>query len=35
MRGRNREDLVDGKLFVHLYTKSFPLGAGREKILLR
>jgi hypothetical protein len=35
MRGRNREDLVDGKLFVHFYTKSLPLGAGREKIVLR
>jgi Asp-tRNA(Asn)/Glu-tRNA(Gln) amidotransferase A subunit family amidase len=35
MRGRNREDLVDGKLFVHFYTKQSPLGAGRERITLR
>jgi len=35
MRGRNREDLAAGKLYVHFYTKSLPLGAGREKIVLR
>lgn len=35
LRGRNREDLVDGKLFVNFYTKQTPLGVGREKILLR
>ncbi len=35
MRGRNREELVDGKLFVHFYSKASPLGAGREKIVLR
>jgi len=34
MRGRNREDLVDGKLFVHLYTKQSPLGAERQRISL-
>jgi Asp-tRNA(Asn)/Glu-tRNA(Gln) amidotransferase A subunit family amidase len=35
MRGRNREDLVAGKLFVQFYTKAMPLGVGREKISLR
>ena len=35
MRGRNREDLVGGRLYVHFYTKQSPLGAGREKITLR
>ncbi|HUQ89232.1 MAG TPA: amidase family protein [Vicinamibacterales bacterium] len=35
MRGKNREDLVDGKLYVQFYTKASPLGAGREKIVLR
>jgi amidase len=35
MRGRHREDLVAGRLFVHLYTKQAPLGAGRERISLR
>ena len=35
LRGRNREDLVGGKLFVHFYTKQSPLGAGRERITLR
>jgi amidase len=34
MRGRNREDLVDGKLSVHFYTKQAPLGAGKERIKL-
>jgi Asp-tRNA(Asn)/Glu-tRNA(Gln) amidotransferase A subunit family amidase len=32
MRGRNREDLVAGRLFVHLYTKQSPLGVGRSVI---
>jgi amidase len=35
LRGRNREDLVAGKIFVHLYTKQSPLGAGRAQITLR
>src|SRR5436190_10524310 len=30
MRGRNREDLVGGKLYVQLYTKSTPLGFERR-----
>ena len=34
MRGRNREDLVAGKLYVQLYTKSMPLGFERQKITL-
>jgi len=35
MRGRNREDLVGGKLFVRLYTKQSPLGFERQPITLR
>jgi amidase len=35
MRGRNREELVAGKLFVHFYTKATPSGTGRERIALR
>ena len=35
MRGRNREDLVTGKLFVQLYTKQSPLGFERQQITLR
>jgi Asp-tRNA(Asn)/Glu-tRNA(Gln) amidotransferase A subunit family amidase len=34
MRGRQREDLVAGRLFVHLYTQRAPLGAGRTKVML-
>ena len=34
MRGRQREDLVAGRLFVHLYTQRAPLGAGRTKVAL-
>jgi Asp-tRNA(Asn)/Glu-tRNA(Gln) amidotransferase A subunit family amidase len=32
LRGRNREDFVAGRLFVHLYTRSMPLGAPRQAI---
>ena len=35
MRGRNREDLVAGKLYVQLYTKQSPLGFERQPITLR
>ncbi len=35
MRGRNREDLVGGKLFVQFYTKQSPLGFERQQITLR
>ena len=35
MRGRNREDLVGGKLFVQFYTKQSPLGFERQAITLR
>jgi Asp-tRNA(Asn)/Glu-tRNA(Gln) amidotransferase A subunit family amidase len=35
LRGRNREDLVGGRLYVHFYTRQSPLGAGREKLTLR
>ena len=35
MRGRNREDLVGGKLFVQFYTKQAPLGVERRRIELR
>jgi len=34
MRGRNREDLVAGKLYVQLYTKQMPLGFERQKLML-
>ena len=29
VRGRDREDLVAGRLFLHLYTERVPLGVGR------
>lgn len=32
MRGRDREDLVAGKIYAHFYTKQAPLGAGRTQI---
>ena len=32
MRGREREDLTAGRLFVHFYTKQSPLGAGRTRL---
>jgi amidase len=35
MRGRDREDLTAGRLFVHFYTRQLPLGAGRAKVELR
>lgn len=35
MRGRNREDLVGGKLFVQLYTTRSPLGVERQPINLQ
>jgi len=34
MRGSQREDLVAGRMFVHLYTQRAPLGAGRAKVAL-
>jgi hypothetical protein len=34
MRGRDREDLVAGRLYVHLYTRSAPLGFGRTLVRL-
>lgn len=35
MRGREREDLAAGRLFVELYTRQQPLGVGRRRIELR
>jgi amidase len=35
MRGREREDLLAGRLFVEFYTRQQPLGVGRKKIELR
>jgi hypothetical protein len=32
LRGRNREDLVAGKVYIHLYTRQSPLGVGRAKL---
>ena len=34
MRGRDREDLMAGRLYVHFYTRQWPLGAGRAKVEL-
>ncbi|MEP7118724.1 MAG: amidase, partial [Acidobacteriota bacterium] len=34
MRGRDREDLIAGRLFVHLYTERVPLGAPRVQVRL-
>jgi hypothetical protein len=35
LRGRNREDLVGGRLFVHFYTRSTPLGVRQAIALSR
>jgi len=32
LRGRNREDFVAGRMFVHFYTRSMPLGWQRQAI---
>ena len=32
LRGQDREDFVAGKLYLHFYTRRFPLGAQRQKI---
>jgi amidase len=32
LRGRNREDFVSGKVYVHFYTRSTPLGLPRSVI---
>jgi len=32
MRGREREDLTAGRLYVHFYTRQSPLGAGRSRL---
>ena len=32
MRGRDREDLVAGRLYAHFYTRQSPLGTGRTQI---
>jgi amidase len=32
LRGRNREDFLGGRLFVHFYTRSWPLGGFRSAI---
>ena len=32
VRGRDREDLAAGRLYVHFYSRQFPLGAGRAKL---
>jgi amidase len=31
LRGRDREDLVTGHVYIHLYTQQSPLGIGRTK----
>jgi amidase len=35
LRGRDREDLAAGRLFLHLYTRQSPLGAARQPITWR
>jgi amidase len=35
MRGRNREELVEGRLFMHFYTRQTPLGFERQRITVR
>lgn len=35
LRGRNREDLAGGRLFLHFYTRQSPLGIDRQLIALR
>ena len=32
LRGRDREDLVAGKVYIHLYTRQSPLGVGRARL---
>lgn len=32
MRGRDREELVAGKIYAHFYSRQAPLGAGRTQI---
>lgn len=32
LRGRDREDLVAGKIYAHFYTRQAPLGAARTQI---
>ena len=34
LRGRDRDDFVAGTLYLHLYTRQAPLGAGRAKLAL-
>ena len=34
MRGRDRDDLVAGRLFLHLYTERVPLGVARVPLRL-
>ena len=34
MRGRDREQLVAGHVFLHLYTQGAPLGIGRAQLVL-
>jgi amidase len=33
LRGRNREDFVGGRLFVHFYTRAMPLGLARQALV--
>ncbi len=35
MRGRDREDLASGRLYLHFYTRQAPLGAARTRIEFR
>jgi len=34
LRGRDREELVAGKIYLHFYTRQSPLGVGRTQITI-
>jgi hypothetical protein len=34
MRGRDREDLIAGRVYMHFYTRQSPLGVGQYQILV-
>ena len=34
MRGRDRDDLLAGTLYLHFYTRQVPLGAGRLRLVV-
>ena len=34
LRGRDRDDLVAGRLYLHFYTRQMPLGVGRVRMAM-